>query len=103
VFHAAVSAAMAARLPSVHAVLRYTATRPGSRIVLLAETALRKQFETARRTDEAAWTSRRCLCTEAERRDAEAKLRPLLANTADCLHAFEDVAPGSACPGFPNA
>ena len=52
VFHAAVSAAMAARLPSVHAVLRYTATRPGSRIVLLAETASRKQFETARRTDE---------------------------------------------------
>ena len=104
VFHAAVSVAMAARLPSVLAVLRYTATRPGSRIELLGEKALRKEFKAAQRTDAEAWTSRRCSFTEEERRDAPDKLRPLHATTVDLLHAFEDVvAPRSACPGFPNA
>ena len=71
--------AVAAELPSVSAVLRCAATRPGSRIELLTAKALRKQFKAARRTDDEAWTSRRCLSTEEERRDAPKKLRPLYA------------------------
>ena len=90
-------------MPSVLAVLRCAATRPGSRIELVAAKALRKGFKEARRTDDEAWMSRRCLSTEKERGDAPAKLRPLYANISDLLHAFEDVAPRSACPGFPNA
>ena len=103
VFQAAVTPAMALKLPSVCAVLRCAATRPGSRLELFSAKALKKVFKAARRTDEAAWTSRRCLSTEQERSDAKAKLRPLYAHIWDFLHAFEDVGPPSACPGFPNA
>ena len=102
VFQAAVTPSMAAKLPSVCAVLRCAATRPGSRVELLSAKALKKDLKAARRTDDAAWTSRRCLSTEQERSDAPAKLRPLYNNIWDFLDAFADVEPPSACPGFPN-
>ena len=103
VFQAAVTAAVEAKFPSVPAVLRTVATQVGSRIEYLSAAALQKEYDRARRSDSDAWQSRRCLSTEEERQQAKKKRRDLFANVYDFVHAFEDVAPESTCPGFPNA
>ncbi len=94
-----VSDTVAVACPTVRAVLQRIAVAPGSRIVFASPEHVRKEFRKALKRDTAAWKHKRILCDQQEREGVEPKWRPVYANAADFIHAFETNVPDVVCPG----